>query len=88
MRKRLGKRALFFGLIAIICMVLVPATPAQFRWVAWASAALAGFWAIMFTIEDMLGPEGPRGEAVLPAEVPFEPETPFPPPPPPRGVRR
>ena len=89
MRRRIGRRALFFGLIALICLALVPAMPNEFRWVAWASAVLAGFWAVMFAVEDLLGAGGRAEKPVIPEEqVPIEPETPFGPPPPPRAARR
>jgi hypothetical protein len=86
-QRRIGRRTLFFGLIALICLVLVPAMPVEFRWVAWGSAILAGIWAILFFIEDLARRE-PREEVVLPEKVPVEPQTPFPPPPPPRVGRR
>ena len=80
MRRRIGRRALFFAVTAIACLALVPATPPEFRWVAWGTAALAGFWALMFSIEDVIG-AGPLEETIRSEAMPGEPETPFAPPP-------
>jgi hypothetical protein len=49
-----GPRPLFFGLLAVISAALVPFTPAEFRWVNWATILLAIFWAVMLGIEEVV----------------------------------
>jgi hypothetical protein len=49
----LGRRPLFFLVVALVCLVLVPATPAEFRWVNLAMAGLATFWCLMLAGEDL-----------------------------------
>jgi len=49
-----GPRPLFFGLLAIVCAVLLPFTPSEFRWVDWAMIVLALFWAVMLGIEEIV----------------------------------
>src|SRR5438105_3908499 len=44
---RTGRRPLFFAVVAILCLVLIPATPAEFRWVNYFSTGLALFWAVV-----------------------------------------
>jgi hypothetical protein len=48
-----GRRPLFFLVLAAVCMALVPATPSEFRWVNLAMAGLAVFWAVMLAGEDL-----------------------------------
>ncbi len=50
----IGPRPLFFGLVAIVCLALLPFTPAEFRWVNWSMTALALFWAVMLGIEELV----------------------------------
>ena len=76
--RRLGRRTIFFAVISAVCVLLVPAMPSEFRWVAWFSAGLGAFWAVAMAIEDLSAPS-PTAET----EVPFHPPTPFEPPPPP-----
>jgi membrane glycosyltransferase len=64
--------------VVLIGVILVPFTPAEFRWVAWFTAALAGFWAIALGAEDLFGVAPTREE-----EVRHRPAMPFGPPPPP-----
>jgi hypothetical protein len=80
MRRTLGRRSLFFAFLAVVCVVLVPVTPAEFRWVAWLAAGLATFWAVLIGIEDVTRP---RAERHARAETETEMEMPFAPPPPP-----
>jgi hypothetical protein len=82
MRRRIGRRASFFAVTAIVCLALVPASPPEFRWVAWATAALAGFWAVMCAIEDLVGIRA-ADEPLVHSPIPRESETLFAPPPPP-----
>jgi predicted Na+-dependent transporter len=50
---RLGRRPLFFLVVAVVCAVLVPATPSEFRWVNLSMAGLALFWCVMLAGEDL-----------------------------------
>jgi hypothetical protein len=49
----IGRRPLFFSMLAIVNLVLVPATPAEFRWLNYSMAVLAVFWAIALALEDL-----------------------------------
>jgi hypothetical protein len=79
MPRTVGRRTLFFAVTCLICALLVPVTPPEFRWVAWFSAALGGFWAVATAVEDLTAPgeQKPRSPRVRPT-------TPFEPPPAPR----
>ena len=81
MRRTIGRQALFFAGIVVICLLLVPATPSALLWIVWATAGLAGLWAILFTIEDLLRPtRTPKlGSGSQTGQV--VPESPFGPPP-------
>jgi hypothetical protein len=60
---KIGRRPVFFLSLCVICLVLVPPTPAEFRWLNLVMAGLALFWAIAFTLEDLFnarGRESPR----------------------------
>jgi hypothetical protein len=48
-----GPRPLFFGFLSIVCAVLLPFTPPEYRWVNWAMIALAIFWGVMLGIEEL-----------------------------------
>jgi hypothetical protein len=50
-RRIIGRRATFFLLIALLCLALVAACPAQFRWVAWGCAGVAAFWSVLLAAE-------------------------------------
>lgn len=78
MRRSIGRRPIFFALAALICVVLVPATPSDLRWVTWITAGLGGFWAVLLAIDDLATPP-PKGDG----RVRRESQTPFGPPPPP-----
>jgi len=80
--RTLGRRPIFFAVTSVICLLLVPAMPSEFRWVAWFSAALGAFWAIAMSLEDLSMPGQPK--ASPPGSVP---PTPFEPPPPPGAAR-
>jgi hypothetical protein len=80
MARTIGRKALFFGALALVGLIMVYPTPPEFRWVSWFVAALSGLWAILAAIEDLTTPvyppvprTGGRGDV------------PFAPPPPPRG---
>jgi hypothetical protein len=83
MRRTIGRQALFFAGIVVICLLLVLVTPSELRWVVWATAGLAGLWAILFVVEDLLRPtRTPRSRSASEAAL-LAPESPFGPPPPP-----
>jgi hypothetical protein len=50
---RIGRRPVFFAIVGLVCLALLPPTPAEFRWLNVAMAALAFFWAVMLAIEDI-----------------------------------
>jgi hypothetical protein len=52
---RFGRRPLFFLVVAVVSMVLAPATPGEFRWVNYSMAGLAMFWSILLWIEVLSG---------------------------------
>ena len=52
---RIGRRPLFFGFLAIICLAMIPPTPPELRWVCVSMAALALFWGVLLAIEELLG---------------------------------
>jgi hypothetical protein len=49
----LSRRTWFFLVIAIAMLLLYDPTPPTFQWVNVALAALALFWFVLFTIEDV-----------------------------------
>ena len=60
----IGRRPLFFLALGVICLLLIPPTPAEFRWLNLAMAGLALFWAAAFTLEDFFNVrrhQQPRG---------------------------
>jgi hypothetical protein len=48
-----GRRPLFFLAIALVCVVLLPFTPREFRAVNLGCAGLAVFWAVLLAFEDI-----------------------------------
>ena len=74
--RQIGRRALFFGSLVVVSLVLYYPTPPEFRWVCVFTASLAGFWAVGFALEDLTAPTGPP-----PRRRPSHPESPFGPPP-------
>ena len=81
MRWRIGRRPFFFAALALVSAVLVPPTPAQFRWVAWFASGLALFWAVMLAADDLAAPTGNRRDRRR-----ATPPTPFDPPQRPRAM--
>jgi hypothetical protein len=73
----------FFWVATLVCVAMVPAMPPELRWVAWATAGIGVFWAVLLSLEDLLGPGEPRAFRF----PPMVPEVPFQPPPPPGGPR-
>jgi hypothetical protein len=51
---RLGRRPLFFLATALVCILMIPPTPNEFRWVNVSTAGLALFWAVLVGIEDVV----------------------------------
>jgi hypothetical protein len=49
---RIGRRPLFFAALAVICLVMLEPTPAEYRWVNLFAAGLALFWAVMLLLEE------------------------------------
>jgi len=49
----IGRRAVFFLVVAIMCALLIPAAPAEFRWVNLVMIGIALFWTIMLAGEDL-----------------------------------
>ena len=58
---KIGRRPVFFLVVALICLALAPPTPPEFRWVNYSMAGLAGFWAVMMAIESLTRGRGERG---------------------------
>ncbi len=79
MTRTIGRRAVFFAGLALLGLLMVIPTPPDFRAAAWFIVAVAGFWSILFAIEDLTAPTYPRRR---PPEPPVE--NPFAPPPAPR----
>ena len=50
---RIGRRSLFFLATALVCLFMIPPTPAEFRWVNLVMGALASLWAVLLRIEDV-----------------------------------
>jgi hypothetical protein len=50
---KIGRRSLFFLATAVVCLLMIPPTPNEFRWVDLAMAGLASLWAVLLTIEDI-----------------------------------
>jgi hypothetical protein len=80
-RRTIGRQALFFGGIVVICLLLLLVTPSELRWVVWATASLAGLWAILFAIEDLLRPTRVPKSRSASETAPLARESPFGPPP-------
>jgi hypothetical protein len=49
----IGRRPLFFFGISLLCLLLVPLTPAEFRWLNLAMFCLALFWTIALSVEEL-----------------------------------
>lgn len=66
---RLSRRTLFFLALAAICLVMVVPTPEAYRWVNFAAAGLAIFWAVLLGIEDVAS-RRPKGPGEPPSGMP------------------
>ena len=51
---RIGRRPLFFLATALVCLLMIPPTPTEFRWVNLSMAGLALLWAVLLGIEDVV----------------------------------
>jgi hypothetical protein len=51
---RIGRRPLFFLATALVCVLMIPPTPSEFRWVNISMAVLALVWAVLLGIEDVV----------------------------------
>ncbi len=50
---RIGRRPLFFAALAVINLALIPATPAEFRWLNLVMGGLAAFWSVTLGLEEL-----------------------------------
>ncbi len=53
MRPVIGRRSLFFLALAIVCALMIPVMPAEFRWVNLTMIGIALFWAVMMAGEEL-----------------------------------
>lgn len=49
---RIGRRPLFFAALALLSLLMLEPTPAQYRWVNLFAAGLALFWAVAVYLEE------------------------------------
>jgi len=50
---RIGRRPLFFLLLATINLALLPATPSEFRFVNVVMAGIALLWSVLLALEEL-----------------------------------
>jgi hypothetical protein len=81
---RIGRRPLFFALLALICVIMLEPTPAEYRWVNLFAAGLASFWAVMLFLEERSLVRWSPGARDAAEERKRRPPPPGPPPTPPR----
>jgi hypothetical protein len=48
-----GRRPIFFLIVAAICLVMIPPTPSEFRVLNVAMASLAFFWSVALALEEL-----------------------------------
>ena len=60
---QIGRRPVFFLVITAVCLIMVPLTPSDLRFVPWALAALAAFWTVVLGLDDLFAPVRPRRRA-------------------------
>ena len=48
-----GRRPIFFLIVAAICLVMIPPTPTEFRVLNVAMATLAFFWSVALALEEL-----------------------------------
>jgi hypothetical protein len=85
--RRIRRRTRFFAILLVIGLLMVPATPASYEGAAWFVVIVAGFWALLFLLEDLLTPVPPEARPRR-SRRPDEPGTEalFAPPPPRRAM--
>ena len=49
----IGRRPIFFFALCVTCLVLLPVTPAEFRWLNLVLAGVALFWTLALGLEDL-----------------------------------
>jgi hypothetical protein len=77
MRRTIGRRSIFFAFLALVCFLLVPVTPPEFRLVAWGAGSLASLWAVLLGIEEVTRPRAERSQPMqAEVEMPFAPPRP------------
>ena len=81
---RIGRRPLFFAALAVICLVMLEPTPAEYRWVNLFAAGLALFWAVMLFLEERSLVRWSPGAKDVAEKRARRPSAPGPPPVPPR----
>ena len=54
----IGRRPLFFAALGVVCLVILPVTPSEFRWLNLSMAGLAAFWAVTLAIEEIAAARG------------------------------
>ena len=47
-----SRRTVFFFILGVVCLLMIPPTPSEFRVLNVAMAGLAFFWTIMLAAED------------------------------------
>jgi hypothetical protein len=47
-----SRRTVFFFILSVVCLLMIPPTPSEFRVLNVAMAGLAFFWTIMLAAED------------------------------------
>lgn len=50
---KLGRRPLFFALVTVVALAMIPATPGDYWWVNFFAAGLGAFWAVGLGIEEI-----------------------------------
>jgi hypothetical protein len=50
---RVSRRPLFFALVTVVALLMIPVTPSEYWWVNYFAAGLAAFWAVMLGIEEL-----------------------------------
>jgi hypothetical protein len=63
MHRRISRRTLFFAVLMVLGLAMVPVTPPAYEGAAWFVVAASAFWAALFLLEDLLTPVWPGGGA-------------------------
>jgi hypothetical protein len=70
---KVGRRPVFFAVLAVIVLSILPFTPSEFRWLNVFMAVLALFWAITLAVEELSGAKDTRIRKALEQDGPQEP---------------